>query len=1114
MGKIRTNEMFIPYLFLLVLILACFFSGCETKNTEKLFLFKPASKSGLNFKNNLSENVDFNLFNYYNYYNGAGVALGDINNDGLLDVYFSSNLEENKLFLNKGDLNFVDISSTSKTTGSAKWSTGVTMVDINADGLLDIYVCNLGDFEHGKGQNELFINNGDLTFTESAAEYGLNTKTNATQASFFDYDNDGDLDMYLLNHSMTTINSYASRSTMLQLKDEKVGDRLFQNQSEKGIQKFTDVTEISGILSTPVGFGLGVGCSDINNDGYIDIYVSNDFHENDYLYINQKDGTFKESLSEWMSHTSKFSMGNDIADFNNDGLVDIVTMDMLPKDPEILQKSMEEAPFELREIILKNGYFPQVARNNLQLNRGKNFSDIAPLAGVHATDWSWAPLIADLDNDGYKDMYISNGIYRRPNDLDYLNYAANGVIKSVIDVKAKKVVEKLIKAIPQYPVPNFAYKNDGALGFTDVTNKWGLDIPSYSSGAAYGDLDNDGDLDFVINNINQEAFLLENTANEEEIKKSYLSIKLKGRSKNVNGIGTKVIAKSGEKTFFQEQAVTRGFMSSVSNVLHIGLGNIQTVDSLYAIWPSGAYQLLINVQSNKELVIDENNALGNYYENLSRETLNQEAETYFTSYVDAVFDGHKENAFSDIDSQYLIPRNISTEGPGLAVGDVNGDGLDDIFLTNAKNESAQLYIQAKDKTFVASKQKVFQNDSIYEGVAALFFDADQDNDLDLYIASAGNENENTADRLYTNDGKGNFNRDTNALPQLLDNTSCVKAADFDKDGDLDLFVGSRVVSGNYGLSPQSYILENDGTGAFKEISLSEDFSFMGMVTDAQWVDFNGDGWQDLIVVGEWMPITLIKNEKGTFSNAAPETIQSTEGWWNSILSDDFDNDGDIDFMAGNVGLNTRLKASPAAPVHLYLKDFDGNGSLDQIMTHYLEGKEYPFATKDLLSKQMNFLKKRFTDYNSFSGTTINTLFEPSLLKDAEVKTASEFQSFYIENLGNDKFVTHPLPIEANFAPVMSIVSRDVDEDGLKDVIIAGNFYNFNPGMGRQDASHGLLLLNKGNNKFDPAPYGKSGIRIEGQVKNMEWIVSADGSEMLVISKNNEGVDMLKLNSKL
>lgn len=1090
--------------------------GCQdvSKGKDLLFISKEFSETGIDFQNNLPEEIDFafNCYNYYNYYNGAGVAVGDINNDGLQDVYFTSNLEDNKLYLNKGNLQFEDITAKAGVAGQSEWSTGVTMADIDGDGWLDIYTCCLGGFDGKKGRNELFINNRDLTFTESAAEYGIDISAFSTQASFFDYDNDGDLDMYLLNHSMNTVNTFAPRGVMLNRTHDKIGDRLFRNEQEQYRKEFVDVTASSGILSTPVGFGLGIGCSDFNQDGWIDIYITNDFHENDYLYINQGDGTFIESLDKWIGHTSTSSMGNDIADFNNDGLTDIITLDMLPHQQEVLQKSMEEAPYELREIVLKNGYHPSLSRNNLQLNRGERFSEIAPLAGVHTTDWSWAPLFVDLDNDGMKDLYISNGILRRANDLDYLDYVSQSAIQSVIDSDVKGIKDRLIKAMPQNPISNVAYHNVEALKFSNETKAWGLSKSSYSNGAAYADLDNDGDMELIVNNINEKALLFENRTNEQLVAHRYLTISLKGEKFNTTGIGAKVIIKHKGIIYYQEQVPVRGFMSSVGHTLTFGLGTLSEVDSLWVVWPGGAYQFFNNVRTGHTLEVKEKDAFGEYYSEFIQPA---QGEQFFRNADDVSIDYlHEENEYHDIYREYLIPRLLSAEGPGMTIGDINNDGLDDLFLTNAQYRPDRMFIQKKSGEFLEVNSTVFGEDSLYEGIDAVFFDADMDSDLDLYVASAGNEHKIGAqplmDRLYLNDGKGNFKKEPGALPGMYGNTACVKPADYDKDGDMDLFIGARDIAGSYGLSPRSYFLQNDGHGNFTEDSVPRELANIGMVTDAVWADFDGDSWVDLAIVGEWMPVTFFQNQKGTFTHSSIHPLTNTNGWWNCVIIDDFDNDGDTDLVAGNVGLNTRLKVVPQQPIRLYLKDFDNNGSLDQIMTCYREGMEYPFATKDQLSKQLSFLENKFTTYNAFSGVTMEKLFSTDQMKSTIIKEAIELQSIYIENLENNEYEIHPLPIEANFSPIMSIVSRDINMDGLKDIIVAGNFYGFTPGMGRQDASLGLLLINKGGNYFETVDPSRSGIIIDGQVRDMSWIELENGKTALVIAKNNEALEIIEL----
>ena len=1099
-----------PYLFFSICLLLLL-GSCKGRDT--LFTSKKPSETGLFFQNKLDERADFNILNYLYYYNGGGVGIGDINNDGFQDIYFTSNLESNKLYMNLGGLRFKDITAETGVTGKADWTTGVSIADVNADGWLDIYICVLGDFEGKEGINELYINNGpspatgQVTFTESAEEYGLDVSSFSTQAAFFDYDNDGDLDMYLLNHAIHSTESYAPRSVMMMQKASAAGDKLFRNELDKGRKRFVEVTPASGILSTPIGFGLGIGCADINQDGWTDIYVSNDFHENDYLLINQKDGTFSEELSKWAGHTSKYSMGNDIADYNNDGLPDIVTLDMLPHQPEVLQRSMAEDHYDLREIILKNGYHQQLSRNCLQLNKGDRFSEIASFAGVEASDWSWAPLLADLDNDGLKDLYISNGIYRRPNDLDYLNYTSQKAIKMVMGSKVEGISRKLIEIMPQNPISNMAFRNSGKLAFTDETVSWGLDVPSHSNGAAYADLDNDGDLDLVLNNINEKVLLFENSTSERADGGEYLQIHFEGNHLNTTGIGAKAIIKHHGNTYYQEQMPARGFMSSMSHVVHFGLGKVSTLDSLWIIWPGGAFQLLENVPANQRIKVRQGDASGNYYKTL----INKSKEARLFKRTEAIaFDyKHEENVFHDVYREYLVPRLVSTEGPGVAVGDIDNDGLEDVFFTNAQHQSAVMFRQQPNGEFVSVNEALLLKDSLYEGVDAVFFDADDDHDLDLFVVSAGNDYKQgdapLMDRLYSNDGEGNFTESKHAIPNLYTNTSCVRPSDYDKDGDTDLFLGGRVIAGSYGVSPKSYLLQNDGLGKFTLEDIPAGLSEAGMVTDAVWADVDNNGWEDLVVVGEWMAIKIYLNHNGVLSLSSGHFAKSTAGWWNCIIADDFDNDGDLDLAAGNVGLNTKLEASPEQPVRLYLKDFDANGSIDPVMTCYIQGKEYPFATKDVLSKQLVPLKKSFPSYSAFAGTTLDKLFTPGQLTGAVVKEAVEFRSMYFENTGAGKFISYPMPAEANFSPVMSMVAKDVNRDGLEDLIIGGNFYGFTPGMSVQDASHGLLLINKGSNGFEPLDHHSSGIMIEGQVRDMDWINTANHGTVLVIARNNEPV---------
>ena len=1079
----------------------CLLQGCKKISRDQLFVVRDPSGTGLLFQNTLAESAGFNILNYLYYYNGGGVSIGDINNDGWDDVFLVANLGENRLFINKGGLQFQDITRQAGVGGQYGWSTGTNMVDINGDGFLDIYVCNLGDFEGKTGKNELFINNANGTFTESATEYGLDFSTFSTQSVFFDYDRDGDLDMYLLNHAIHTVKAYVPREKVKGQFDGLSGDRLLRNNAEIGNTLFTDVTAGSGIHSNSIGFGLGVAACDINRDGWTDLYISNDFHENDYLYINNGNGTFHDQHAQWFGHSSKYSMGSDVSDVNNDGLPDLMTLDMLPELPRVLQKSMAEDHYALKEIILENGYAPQLARNTLQLNRNGRFSDVAPLMGVEASDWSWSPLFADLDNDGDKDLYITNGIYRRPNDMDYLNYTSNSAIRAVMEQQNASISRKLIELMPQLKIPNKVFANLEGKKFEDKTKPWGLDIPSYSSGVAYSDLDNDGDLDMVVNNINEPAFLIENLSNEKKSEHRSLRVRLHGRSPNTSGIGAKVMVECGVGALYQEQYPVRGFMSSVSPIIHFGVGTADEVRQVKVVWPDGTFEIQTGLASNGLYEFYQQNASGNDYEKPKATK-----DVLFTKSYDLDLPRHRENIYHDVYAEYLIPRLISREGPGLAVGDVNNDGLQDLFITGASGHPAQLLVQDWRGKLQLSSQPAFSEVLQAEGVDAAFFDADGDRDLDLYVATAGNESAadpgTLQDQFYRNDGIGNFIRQADiTLP--VGQHAIVRPADFDKDGDIDLFIGGRVVHGEYGAVPASHLLVNDGTGSFQPL-LVPGLNHVGMVTDAVWVDLGPNGWQDLVVVGEWMPIVIFENEKGMLREInQPQGLENTRGWWNCIVAGDFDGDGDFDMVAGNAGMNMKISVSPEEPVTLYLNDFDQNGSLDQVLAHFIGGKEYPLATKDQLARQLPSTRKKFPTYHSFAGATVRDIFEPGKLEEAKKLTAVEFSSLYIENKDDWQFEVRGLPFTVNLSSVQAIEVVDLNADGFKDIIGAGNFYHLVPPLGRQDASIGFVGINDRAGNFTIMDHDLSGLILDGEVREMKWLRSTKGRHYLLTARNND-----------
>ncbi|MEO1049021.1 MAG: VCBS repeat-containing protein [Bacteroidota bacterium] len=1092
---------------LVVLLLAV--GACNSTNNEgELFTLMESSATNINFTNQLSESPYFNIIEYIYYNNGGGVATGDINNDGLVDVYFTSNEGENKLYLNKGDLKFEDISESAGVTGTGDWSTGVTMADVNADGLLDIYVCQLGGYKGIRGKNQLFINNGDLTFTDKALQYGLDFSGFSTHATFFDYDLDGDLDVFLLNHAIHTRRSYGD-TTLRYERSLRGGDRLFRNDFDEDIPFFKDVTDEAGIFRSIIGYGLAATAGDINNDGCIDLYISNDFHEDDYLYINNCDGTFSEQLKKSLKHTSKFSMGNDIADFNNDGLVDIAVMDMLPAQESILKKSSGEETNEINDIKKTFGYYNQLARNTLQLNMGKGqFSDIALMTDVYATDWSWSPLLADFDNDGFKDMFVSNGIIRRPNDLDYINYLSNDAQKLYARHPEDSVEKYLISRMPSLKIPNFIFKNNGDLSFTDFSKQWNVDHPSFSNGAAYADLDNDGDKDLIINNINDEAFVYRNNSQN-----NYLRVKLKGAGKNTNGVGARVTLYDSARVQVLEQLPSRGFISSVDNTLTFGIGQMQKADSLRVIWPGGSYQLIKDIPVNQEIVVDQSEATGKFV------PVSEKVTPFITEYgqSDTLSIAHQENEYDDFDKEYLMPHKLSTQGPGIAVGDINGDGLNDIYVCGANGQAGAIVVQNEVGKLAKLSQLALEVDKNFEDVDATFFDADKDGDVDLYVVSGGGEfpegHQLLEDRLYLNDGGGNFSRATGSLAVSRLNGSCVTAIDYDNDGDHDLFVGSRSVPGSYGVSPRSLLLTNDGQGSFSpaDQSVLPGLDSLGMVTDALWIDVDDNGFKDLIVVGEWMPITIFKNANGKFANATQEaSLSNSNGWWNTITAADVDQDGDIDFIAGNLGTNSKLKASLEEPLSLYVKDFDQNGTIDPVLCYYKEGFSTPFPSILDMSNQIVSLRKRFTSFQQYAEVkTINDIFVNGELDEGvTIKKAFELRTSLIINNGDGTYAIEPLPLFAQLSPVNAIAVDDFNRDGHLDMLMAGNLLNPTINLGRYDASPGLLLLGDGTKQFQSLNLNQYGLTLDGEVRDLKVLNTVGQEKLILVGTNNEALKIL------
>ena len=1083
-----------------ILILIFSFAGCKSEKNKTVFTLLDSKETGIHFKNISVENEQINILTYEYLYNGGGVAVGDINNDGLKDIYFTSNNLENKLYLNKGNMQFEDITAKAGAGCKEGWKTGTTMVDINGDGFLDIYVCKSADGNPERRRNILLINNGDLTFTDKAKEYGVDDFGYSTQATFFDYDNDGDLDMFLLNHSLIEVSNTIGIAPMLRnARDSNYSDKLFRNDNGK----FKDVSEEAGIIGGMANYGLGVVATDINNDGWQDIYVTNDYAENDHMYINNKKGGFVDSVHEILDHMSNFSMGVDIADFNNDGLPDICTLDMLPEDNKRQKLLYGPNEYDKFNMFVKNGLHYQYMRNMLQLNNGNGtYSEIGQLAGVSNTDWSWAPLIADFDNDGNPDLFVSNGYKRDFTNMDFLKYRADMKMQGNQKNGQKIPMSEIIKNMPSNQFHNYFFKNNGDLTFKDVSVDWGFNKPVLNNGAAYADLDNDGDLDLITNNIDQEAFVYKNNSNEQ-FKNNYLTFRLKGEGKNRFGTGAKLKVYFDGKTAFKEANPTRGFQSSVDIDISVGLGKSTTADSILVIWPSGKMQTIQSVKANQMLELEEKNALSTYNYNQ-----NVPAKYFAADTKQVVAFQHHEDNFIDFGVQFFLPGLLSTQGPHMAKADVNGDGLEDIFIGGASGQPGALFIQDKEGGFRKTNQQVFLKDSLPEDIDAVFFDADGDKDPDLFVVSGGNVfkvgSPELQCRLYLNDSKGNFILKQNAVPNVFVNASCVKAADIDGDGDMDVFVGARVIPGRYPETPASYLLINDGKGNFldKIAALAPGLQNVGMVTDAVWADLNNDKQPDLIAVGEWMPIKVFINQKGVLTDESATYFNApTNGWWNRIYATDFDKDGDLDFIVGNRGLNTQIKVSKDQPCTMLYKDFDNNGSIDGIMCYFIQGKSYPALSRDELLEQLPVLRKRYNDYASYSNATINDIFSDAELANAKKLTADNMATCYIENKGNGKFDVRPLPVQAQFSPVYAIASADVNKDGNPDLLLGGNFEKTRVSIGKIDANHGMLFLGDGKGNFKYIPQTESGFAVKGDVRDIQILKIKEKSVVLFSASN-------------
>ncbi len=1085
--------------------------SCQHGDPDKLlasrFSLLEEEDTGIAFVNQVEYTEEYNTYTYRNFYNGAGVGLGDLNNDGLVDIYFCGNIVDNRLYINQGDFHFQDVTEQAGVACPDVWSTGVSMADVNGDGWLDIYVCKSGDPEAPNRNNELFINNGDLTFTERAEEYGIADLGLSTHAAFFDYDRDGDLDCYLLNNSFQSVTAFDLLPGQREIRDTLGGNKLYRNEGDH----FRDVSAEAGIYGSKIGFGLGVSVADLNRDGWMDLYVSNDFFERDYLYINKQDGTFSELLEEQLGEISLGAMGADVADINNDGHPEIFVTEMTAQDNARLKTKVLFESWDDYLNKVNKGYHHQFARNVLQLNNGNGtFSEIGRFSGVDATDWSWGALIMDLDNDGWKDLFVANGIFKDLLDRDYLDLYSDPTIMRRMIRKEKSAIMNLIDSIPSERISNYAFHNNGDLTFTNSTEKWGLGSPSFSNGAAYGDLDNDGDLDLVINNVNMPSFVYRNESSKDQ-GANYLTLRLIGSGDNTAAIGTAVTLWLQGKKQYQELVPMRGFKSSMDPRLHFGLGETLIIDSLQVRWPTGECSMLKSVEANRLLELKQQDA------DIKCSRIRDETGPSLFTKVQSpkgLDYSHRETSFNDFQRDPLLFHMISGEGPHAAVSDVNGDGLEDIYVCGAKDTPGGLFVQQAAGHFIRTNESLFREDQKSEDSDCVFFDADRDGDQDLYVASGGNQFPSSSsllsDRLYLNDGSGIFSKSDQILPAgKYESSSCVRAADYDGDGDTDLFVGIRLKPFLYGIPVNGYLLDNDGQGRFRNLTqtLAPGLTNLGMITNMTWTDVDGDQDEDLVIVGDWMPVKIFINEGGNFTDQSEAYgLADTEGWWHVVIARDLNGDGHVDLALGNHGLNSRFRVEADRPLRMYVNDFDLNGSVEHVICSYNGNTSYPVAMKDVLVGQIPALEKKYRYFRDYSDQTIMDLFSEEVIQRSVILQARTLESCVLINSGSGSFQRQALPAEAQFSPIFAIAAEDFNQDGHVDLLMGGNLHRAKPETGVYKASYGLLLTGRADGSWGVEPAERSGIQISGEIRDLKKM-TVNNRQAIVVGRNN---DILKL----